>query len=77
MHQISRHLQDFDCWFSQIFADNAALSALIKHTAVCQRYRGGRKFQGKGGTLPAPAWGTDRLPWREKNQYDLVVNSWQ
>ena len=32
MHQISRHLQDFDCWFSQIFADTAGLRALVKYT---------------------------------------------
>src|SRR5437764_888906 len=32
MYQISRHLADFDCWFSQLFPDTGLLKTLVKYT---------------------------------------------
>ena len=32
MHQISEHLKDYDCWFSQLFPDSAFLKNIIKYT---------------------------------------------
>jgi hypothetical protein len=73
MHQISRHLQDFDCWFSQIFADNAALSALVKHTPFANGTVVAESFREKAEHyLRQLGAQIDYLG--EKNQYDLVVN---
>ena len=32
MHEISKHLREYDCWFSQVFSDSVLLKSLIKHT---------------------------------------------
>src|SRR5450432_4193564 len=34
MHQISKHLDDYDCWFSQIFPDSLFLKAVVKYTSL-------------------------------------------
>ncbi len=34
MHQISKHLEGYDCWFSQLFPDSAFLRAVIKYTPL-------------------------------------------
>jgi len=34
MHQISQHLDDYDCWFSQLFPDSAFLKTVIKYTSL-------------------------------------------
>ncbi len=34
MHQISKHLDDYDCWFSQLFPDTSFLQAVIKNTSL-------------------------------------------
>ena len=34
MHQISRHLPDYDCWFSQLFPDSAFLNVILKYTPL-------------------------------------------
>lgn len=72
MHQISKHLGDFDCFFSQIFTEDALLKAVLKHTsfadgsvlanhfkvrAECYLNQHGLQIDDKGC----------------KNQYDLVV----
>ena len=36
MHQISQHLRDYDCWFSQIFPDSAFLRGVIKYTPFAE-----------------------------------------
>ena len=73
MHQISRHLQDFDCWFSQIFADNAALRAVVKHTPFANGTVVAESFRGKSEHyLNQLGAQIDYLG--EKHQYELVVN---
>jgi hypothetical protein len=32
MHLISKHLGDYDCWFSQLFPDTKLLKAVVKYT---------------------------------------------
>jgi hypothetical protein len=34
MHQISKHLGDYDCWFSQLFPDSVFLKTAIKYTKL-------------------------------------------
>jgi len=73
MQQISRHLQDFDCWFSQIFADTAALRALLKHTTFADGTVVAESFREKSEHY-LQQFGA-QIDYRgEKNQYDLVVN---
>jgi hypothetical protein len=36
MHQISKYLDDYDCWFSQLFPDNPFLKIIIKHTPLAK-----------------------------------------
>ena len=72
MHQISKHLGDYDCWFSQIFADTAFLKAMIKYTPLAD------------GTVLAPHFRVRAENYLKqfdlkidhegnKNRYDLVV----
>lgn len=73
MQQISRHLDDFDCWFSQLFPDTKLLKAIVKHTPVAKgtvvadhfRERAENYLQQFGARLDYGG---------EKNRYDLVVN---
>jgi len=32
MHQISQHLDDYDCWFSQVYPNSAFLDAILRYT---------------------------------------------
>lgn len=72
MHQISRHLADFDCWFSQLFPDTRFLRAAVKYTNLASKtvlaehfkamsenylYQNGMQIDYEGN----------------KNKYDLVV----
>lgn len=34
MHQIAQELPEFDCWFSQVFSDNAIINFFIKYTKL-------------------------------------------
>lgn len=73
MHQISRHLQDFDCWFSQIFADNKVLSALVNHTPLANGTVVAESFREKSEHYLRQLGA--QIDYRgEKHQYDLVVN---
>jgi len=73
MHQISTHLNDFDCWFSHLFPDTPLLKAVLKYTPVAN------------GTVLANHFKLQAENYMrlhdlqidfggEKNQYDLVVN---
>ncbi len=73
MHQISRHLQDFDCWFSQLFADTAVLRAIVKHTSVAERTVIAESFRKKSEHY-LEQFGAQLDYGGEKNSYDLVVN---
>lgn len=72
MHQISRHLPDFECWFSQIYPDSAAMRAFLKYTPFADgtvvaesfRVRSEHYLEQFGALIDYKA---------EKNHYDLVV----
>lgn len=34
MHAISKHLEDFDCWFSHIFSDSSLINFIIRRTSL-------------------------------------------
>src|SRR5260221_12245467 len=72
MHEISKHLQQYDCWFSQLFPDTAFLKAIIKHSPLAV------------GTVLAPHFRIKSESYLRqhglkidyegnKNKYDLVV----
>ena len=72
MHEISKHLKEYDCWFSQLFPDTAFLKAMIKHTPLAD------------GTVLAPHFKVKsesyllqhglKLDYEgNRNKYDLVV----
>jgi len=72
MHQISKHLEEYDCWFSQLFADTKLLKAILKYTKLAD------------GTVLAPHFRTKSEGYLQqkgmridhegnKNKYDLVV----
>lgn len=73
MHQISRHLHDFDCWFSQIFPDNAAMRAVLKYTPFANGTVVADSFKIKSEHY-LRLQGAQIDYKGEKNQYDLVVN---
>ncbi len=36
MHQISKYLDDYDCWFSQLFPDTSFLNLVVKYTPLAK-----------------------------------------
>jgi hypothetical protein len=72
MHEISKHLLDYDCWFSQLFPDTAFLKAMVKLTPLAD------------GTVLAPHFRVKSEHYLNQhglkidyegngNDYDLVV----
>jgi len=72
MHQISKHLREHDCWFSQVFPDSAFLKAIVKYTPFTDGTPLAAHFKAKSESyleqhrLKIDYEGT-------KNKYDLVV----
>jgi len=72
MHQISKHLADYNCWFSQLFPDAPFLKAIMKYTRLGDgtvladhfRTRSENYFQQHGLQIDYEG---------NKNKYDLVV----
>jgi hypothetical protein len=72
MFQISKHLEDYDCWFSQVYPNSAFLDAVLKYTPfvngtpMTDRYRAkAENYLGQHGL---------QIDYRGcKNRYDLVV----
>jgi len=73
MHQISEHLHDFDCWFSQIFADNYFLKGVLKYTAVANSTVLADHFRVKSENY-LKQFGAQIDHGGDRHQYDLVVN---
>src|SRR5271170_2265140 len=36
MHQISKYLDEYDCWFSQLFPDTPFLNLVVKYTPLAK-----------------------------------------
>jgi hypothetical protein len=72
MHQIALHLQEFDCWFSQLFSDLKFVDKLIKNTSILnntilagQFKKNSEKYLLENGL---------KIDYKaQKNNYDLVV----
>jgi hypothetical protein len=72
MHQIANELPEFDCWFSQLFTDNALLNYLLAKTPIFNGTVLSRKFKLKSERYLYQ--NSLQVDFRaQKNQYDLVV----
>ncbi|MFD1816730.1 hypothetical protein SAMN04515674_12313 [Pseudarcicella hirudinis] len=72
MHQIAQELTDFDCWFSQIFADSPLINALIKYTPFIDSTILAGQFRANSEKyIREHNLQMDYMA--QKNRYDLVV----
>jgi hypothetical protein len=72
MHQIANELPEFDCWFSQLFTENALLNYLLNKTSIFNGTVLSHKFKLKSERyLHQNSLQVDFAA--QKNQYDLVV----
>ena len=72
MHQIAEELPDYDCWFSQIFADSPLINAAIRYTPLLDNTILTGHFKANSESyLSRHQLRTDYQA--EKNRYDLVV----
>ncbi len=72
MHQISKHLPEYACWFSQIFADSPLINWVIENTSLADRTVLAGQFRQNSEAYCR----THHLPMDYKAQlhhYDLVV----
>jgi len=72
MHEISKNLPEYDCWFSQFFTDQKWANALIKYTPIFK----GTIFSGQfkaNSEKYLRANGLQIDYQAKKNKYDLVV----
>ncbi len=72
MHQISQHLGEFDCWFSQVFADSPLLKTSIKYTPFLDGSVLAPHFKIKTESY-LRQYGLKIDYQGVKNKYDLVV----
>ncbi|MDR3696675.1 hypothetical protein [Mucilaginibacter sp.] len=73
MYQISRHLEDFDCWFSQLFPDIQFLKGLLKYTSIANRTVLANHFREKSENY-LHQFGAQIDYGGDRHHYDLVVN---
>jgi hypothetical protein len=72
MHEISKHLNAHDCWFSQVFSDSPLLNTVLKYTPILDGTVLSEKFRIKcENYLNQHGLQIDQQGL--KNQYDLVV----
>jgi hypothetical protein len=72
MHEISKHLSDYDCWFSQFFSDSPAVNWMIKHTPLAKNTIFSGQFK-ENSERYLLAKGLQIDYQAKKNKYDLVV----
>ncbi len=73
MHQISKHLPQYDCWFSQLFPDTLFLKAIVKYTPFANgTVLTGQFKQRSENYLHEQGLQVDYSG--NLNHYDLVVN---
>lgn len=73
MHHISKHLGEYDCWFSQVFPDTPLLRALVNSTKLCDGKVIANHFRLKSETY-LQQYGLQIDYEGNKHNYDLVVN---
>jgi hypothetical protein len=72
MHQISRELPEYDCWFSHLFTDSPIINTALKHTTIINGSALGNNFKEKSECYLRSH--NLQIDYRaEKNDYDLVV----
>jgi len=72
MHQISMHLPEYDCWFSQFFTDIPFVNALVKYTPLLNNTIISGQFKANSENYLL----NNKLKidyQAKKNKYDLVV----
>jgi len=72
MHQIAQQLPEYDCWFSQIFADSPLVNWLIENTTWADRTVLAGQFRRNSETY-CTEHGLQMDYKAQKNRYDLVV----
>lgn len=72
MQQISAQLSEFDCWFSQIFADSPLINGVIKYTKLLEKTILSGQFRANSAQY-CRNHGLKMDYQAQKNQYDLVV----
>lgn len=72
MHQISQHLSEYDCWFSQLFSDLKLINWLIDNTSILNNTILSGQFK-KNSDKYLMDNGLKIDYKAQKNQYDLVV----
>src|ERR1700744_5986950 len=73
MQQIAKHLDGFDCWFSQLFPDDALLKTIVKHTSLAEGTVVANHFRIKSESY-LQQHGLQIDYGGVKHHYDLVVN---
>ncbi|EHQ30548.1 hypothetical protein [Mucilaginibacter paludis] len=72
MHQISRELPEYDCWFSHLFTDSPIINTALKHTTIINGSALGNNFKEKSECYLRSH--NLQIDYRaEKHDYDLVV----
>jgi hypothetical protein len=72
MHEIAKHLEEFDCWFSQFFTDSPVYNFLIKNTFLAKNTIFSGQFK-ENSEKYLLANGLQIDYQAKKNTYDLVV----
>lgn len=72
MHQISRELPEYDCWFSHLFTDSPIINTALKHTTIINGSALGNNFKEKSESYLRSH--NLQIDYRaEKHDYELVV----
>src|SRR5580700_7110198 len=72
MHEISKHLNEYDCWFSQFFTDSVAYNFLINRTPLAKKTIFSGQFKENSEKYLRDN-GLQIDYQAKKNTYDLVV----
>jgi len=72
MHKIAKHLNGFDCWFSQVFADPQAFTFLLQRIGLLNKTILGKEFRRKSEEY-CLNHGLQVDYGARSNHYDLVV----
>jgi hypothetical protein len=72
MHEISKHLTEYDCWFSQFFTDSPFVNWLIKHTSLVNNTIISGQFR-ENSEKYLVTNGLQIDYQAKRNKYDLVV----
>ena len=72
MHQVANYLSDYDCWFSQIFADSPVINWIIENTSIADRTVMSNRFKEKS-ELYCREHNLKTDYKAQLNHYDLVI----